>query len=130
MYAQHAGTSSSSTGINMNINNRPVTSQLNKTQSSSQQDTSLQQSGQWKKGKWTSQEDQLLRDTVQEIGPDGVKDWLLVAKRVPNRSHKQCRERWTNHLCPQIRKQQWTEEEKRTLVKSWRKFSFQRNITK
>jgi hypothetical protein len=47
--------------------------------------------GQWKKGKWTPLEDQLLRDVVAEVGPDGVKDWFIVCKRIPNRSHKQCR---------------------------------------
>ncbi|KAJ4461500.1 hypothetical protein PAPYR_2081 [Paratrimastix pyriformis] len=39
------------------------------------------------------QEDTLLRQAVAECGANGgTKDWMKIAERVPNRSHKQCRE--------------------------------------
>jgi hypothetical protein len=47
--------------------------------------------GQVRKGKWTPLEDQMLKDVVAEVAPDRVKDWLIVCRKIPNRSHKQCR---------------------------------------
>ena len=41
----------------------------------------------------------------------GTRNWSVVAKRVPSRVGKQCRERWHNHLCPDVVKCDWTEEE-------------------
>ncbi|KAK2952348.1 putative Transcriptional activator Myb [Blattamonas nauphoetae] len=78
-----------------------------------------------KRGKWTPAEDAMLKQIVAESGPDGVKDWLLVSKKIPNRSHKQCRERWTNHLDPLIKKESWTEDEKCQLVRSWFRYGNQ-----
>ena len=41
----------------------------------------------------------------------GVKNWSEIAKHMPNRAGKQCRERWHNHLSPEVVKADWTEEE-------------------
>lgn len=43
-------------------------------------------------------------------------NWTSVAEKLPNRSGKQCRERWHNHLNPGIKKGDWTEEEDRLIV--------------
>ncbi len=56
----------------------------------------------------TQQEDELVLRLVQEHGP---KNWSFIAKQLPGRIGKQCRERWHNHLNPQISKDKWTEEE-------------------
>ncbi len=56
---------------------------------------------------WTSVEDRRLRQLV-EVSPG---NWNLIAISLPGRNGKQCRERWLNHLKPDIRKGHWTEEE-------------------
>ena len=42
---------------------------------------------------------------------NGPKKWSEIAKYLPGRIGKQCRERWYNHLDPNINKKGWTEEE-------------------
>ena len=64
---------------------------------------------------WTEEEDSLLLGLVAE---KGVTRWGLIAKTLKtalnlhNRTGKQCRERWHNHLNPNINKDSWTEQEK------------------
>nr|XP_023884308.1 transcription factor MYB118-like isoform X2 [Quercus suber] len=65
------------------------------------------------KGQWTPQEDRLL---VQLIDRFGRKIWSQIARIITGRVGKQCRERWHNHLRPDIRKDNWTEEEDRILI--------------
>lgn len=48
---------------------------------------------------WSPQEDALLQQAVAQFGPQR---WSLIARSVPNRLGKQCRERWFNHLDPSI----------------------------
>jgi len=62
---------------------------------------------------WTKQEDDVLASAVQQMGPRG---WSQIAHRLPGRIGKQCRERWHNHLDPNVRKDPWTEEETRILL--------------
>ena len=59
-------------------------------------------------GPWTPAEDVVLLSAVKEGGP---RNWSIIAKRLPGRIGKQCRERWHNHLDPEISKRAWTEEE-------------------
>jgi hypothetical protein len=37
---------------------------------------------------------------------------------LPGRIGKQCRERWFNHLNPNINKERWTEEEDRVIIEA------------
>ncbi|GAV67951.1 Myb_DNA-bind_6 domain-containing protein [Cephalotus follicularis] len=67
------------------------------------------------KGQWTSQEDRLLTQLVQQYG---IKKWSLIAKMLNGRMGKQCRERWHNHLRPDIKKDQWSEEEDKILIQA------------
>ena len=57
---------------------------------------------------WTAEEDQKLRDV---IAVHGASRWSLIASHMENRIGKQCRERWANHLCPNVQKGEWTKEE-------------------
>lgn len=41
----------------------------------------------------------------------GSQKWSDVAKKMPGREGKQCRERWHNHLSPSIKKTPWTPTE-------------------
>ncbi|XP_027361603.1 uncharacterized protein LOC113869477 [Abrus precatorius] len=65
------------------------------------------------KGSWTKEEDDCLVELVRK---HGVKRWSVIAKYLPGRIGKQCRERWHNHLDPAIKKDAWTEEEELTLA--------------
>lgn len=71
------------------------------------------------KSNWTEEEDQLL---IQVVGEKGAKNWSKIAAYFPKRIGKQCRERWHNHLCPDINKTKWSEEEDRILVAAHSKF--------
>jgi hypothetical protein len=46
----------------------------------------------------------------------GIARWSEIAKQVPGRIGKQCRERWFNHLDPEIKKSDWTPEEDAKLI--------------
>ena len=60
------------------------------------------------KGPWTAEEDNIVMQLVAEHGPH---HWSLIASHLPGRIGKQCRERWHNHLNPNIRRDDWTPEE-------------------
>eukprot|EP00475_Leptophrys_vorax_P013921 TRINITY_DN20267_c0_g1_i1.p1 TRINITY_DN20267_c0_g1~~TRINITY_DN20267_c0_g1_i1.p1 ORF type:complete len:171 (-),score=22.95 TRINITY_DN20267_c0_g1_i1:50-562(-) len=56
------------------------------------------------KRSWTKMEDELLMQLVQQVGP---RRWTVIASKLPHRTGKQCRERWHNHLEPNVKKQKW-----------------------
>lgn len=69
-----------------------------------------------KKGQWTDDEDQVVREEVAKGGgPLNVK-WADVAEVLPGRLGKQVRERWQNHLDPQLSKEPWEEAEDQLLI--------------
>jgi Myb-like DNA-binding domain len=57
-----------------------------------------------RKKPWTEEEDNLVRKLVEKYGPQR---WSFIAKFVEGRLGKQCRERWHNHLNPNILKVEW-----------------------
>ncbi|XP_031111958.1 transcription factor MYB119-like [Ipomoea triloba] len=66
------------------------------------------------KGQWTEEEDRLLIRLVNQYGD---RRWSVIATNIVGRAGKQCRERWHNHLRPDIiKKEWWSEEEERVLV--------------
>ncbi|CAA3011210.1 transcription factor MYB3R-3-like isoform X1, partial [Olea europaea subsp. europaea] len=65
------------------------------------------------KGPWTPEEDEKIVELVAKYGPT---KWSIIAKSLPGRIGKQCRERWHNHLNPNIKKDAWTLEEELTLL--------------
>ncbi|XP_044522878.1 transcriptional activator Myb-like isoform X2 [Gracilinanus agilis] len=67
------------------------------------------------KGPWTKEEDQRVIELVQKYGP---KHWSVIAKLLKGRIGKQCRERWHNHLNPEVKKTSWTEEEDRIIYQA------------
>lgn len=66
------------------------------------------------KGPWTKEDDDKVVELVKEFGP---KKWSKIAERLPGRVGKQCRERWHNHLNPEIRKDAWSVEEDNTILR-------------
>ncbi|XP_048322558.2 transcription factor MYB3R-3 isoform X1 [Ziziphus jujuba] len=69
------------------------------------------------KGPWTQEEDDKIVELVSKYGPT---KWSLIAKSLPGRIGKQCRERWHNHLNPEIKKDAWTLEEELALMNAHR----------
>ncbi|KAJ4840208.1 hypothetical protein Tsubulata_002960 [Turnera subulata] len=67
------------------------------------------------KGQWTIDEDRLLIQLVEQYG---VRKWSHIAQMLPGRIGKQCRERWHNHLRPDIKKDTWTDEEDKILIQA------------
>ncbi len=55
----------------------------------------------------------------------GPKRWTLIAKHLPGRIGKQCRERWHNHLNPDIKKCPWTEEEDNLIYNAHKEYGNQ-----
>ncbi|XP_050908195.1 transcription factor MYB10 [Lathyrus oleraceus] len=67
-----------------------------------------------KKGTWSNEEDQLLREYVTKYG---VGKWDSVRKKTKLvRDGKSCRLRWLNHLNPILKKCSFNEEEGRKLI--------------
>jgi hypothetical protein len=75
---------------------------------------------------WTDAEDAKLRSVVDnhrtpkqvmpgEKGPTSRIRWSQLAKMMPNRTGKQCRERWADHVDPQLKRVAWSAEEDETL---------------
>ncbi|XP_050236704.1 transcription factor MYB64-like [Mercurialis annua] len=67
------------------------------------------------KGQWTEEEDRKLIRLVKQFG---VRKWAQIAEKLAGRAGKQCRERWHNHLRPDIKKESWSEEEEKILVEA------------
>ncbi len=65
------------------------------------------------KNMWTSAEDKRLRELVGS----SPANWNAIAANLPGRSAKQCRERWANHLSPNIHKGGWTKREDDIIIR-------------
>ena len=67
-----------------------------------------------KKMPWNQYDDFQLSRIIERHGLIG---WNNIASLVPGRSPKQCRERWINHLNPDVRNGTWNPEEDRVLLR-------------
>ncbi|XP_046662074.1 myb-related protein B-like isoform X3 [Homalodisca vitripennis] len=74
------------------------------------------------KGPWTKEEDETVMELVEKYGP---KKWTLIARHLKGRIGKQCRERWHNHLNPNIKKTAWTEDEDRVIYDAHKRWGNQ-----
>lgn len=61
------------------------------------------------KKSWNTEEDALLLKLIDNYGTNG--SWSLISGKMGNRTGKQCRERYHNHLKNGITKVPWTKEE-------------------
>jgi hypothetical protein len=92
--------------------------------------TAIQIAGRWEKvlnpdlikGSWTREEDLTIQEFVRMNGP---RNWVQLALLLPGRIGKQCRERWTNHLNPEVFKGGWSREEDEKLIELRQKFGNQ-----
>ena len=67
----------------------------------------------FKKAKFTSSEDELLRELVK---PEGRNDWAEIATHFSNRNARQVKERWEYYLSPEVNNGPWTPEEDQILI--------------
>jgi Myb-like DNA-binding domain len=65
------------------------------------------------RGPWSKSEDARLKQLVSVHQP---KNWTVLATKLGTRSGKQCRERWLNHLNPDIKKGPWSSSEDALLI--------------
>jgi len=66
------------------------------------------------KRSWTPEEDAVLVAAVEKYG---AARWSVIATHLSTgRMGKQCRERWNNHLSPDVKKSEWSEEEDRAIL--------------
>jgi hypothetical protein len=92
--------------------------------------TSQQIGGRWEsvlkpdliKGSWTREEDLKIQ---QFVSVHGACNWVQLATFLPGRIGKQCRERWLNHLNPEVQHVCWTEAEDELLMKLHEEFGNQ-----
>jgi pre-mRNA-splicing factor CDC5/CEF1 len=76
--------------------------------------------------RWAPGEDAVLQRAVTLVPRDTLRRWTRIAERVPDRTAKQCRARWTEYLDPVRESRAWTEEDSdllhflvRTVGKAW-----------
>jgi hypothetical protein len=62
-------------------------------------------------------EDSQLASLVAKFG---VRNWDDVAKHMPDRTARQCRDRWKFYVCPSVNRAPWTVEEDRLLLSKHR----------
>ena len=65
------------------------------------------------KQQFTLEEDLKLQGLVQQCG---TKNWELISQLMGNRNERQCKERWTKYLSPDLNNSPWTADEDRLLV--------------
>ena len=72
----------------------------------------------WKKHIWKAEQDAQLERLVAAMTAEGGKmRWSAVGKQMVGRSGKQCRERWHNHLSPDVDKSDWSAEEDAAIIR-------------
>ncbi|RYG69817.1 hypothetical protein EON64_01765 [archaeon] len=74
-----------------------------------------------KSGHWTPEEDSKLAELVQEHGYK----WTVIAKLMDGRTSNRCRQRWSYHIDPALKKGNWTEEEDALIVDRRTSFNMQ-----
>ena len=75
-------------------------------------------SGGGKKNAWTKEEDTIL---MRVVATEGAGHWTKVAEHLPGRMGRQCRERWFNHLAPDVKKGDWTADEDQRILAAVRR---------
>ncbi|RAL47588.1 hypothetical protein DM860_011326 [Cuscuta australis] len=95
--------------------NNGVSSSSSSSSSSMKKHPKGRKKGKSSKGQWSVEEDRIL---IQLVEKHGVRKWSHIAQLLKGRIGKQCRERWHNHLRPNIKKDVWSEEEDEILIKA------------
>lgn len=65
---------------------------------------------------WAADEDERLRRLVAQHGP---RQWGMISRLHGTRNDWQCRERWQNHLSPDVRKSDWSDAEDEMILRGY-----------
>ncbi|OAD00559.1 Homeodomain-like DNA binding domain-containing transcription factor, partial [Mucor lusitanicus CBS 277.49] len=74
-----------------------------------------------RKGAWTEEEDQLLREGVSKY----PNQWSKIADMLPGRTDDQCAKRWRESLDPSIDRSEWTPAEDTLLMAKYEEYGSQ-----
>ncbi|KAG1171261.1 hypothetical protein G6F70_005088 [Rhizopus microsporus] len=74
-----------------------------------------------RKGAWTDEEDQLLREGVSKY----PNQWSKIADMLEGRTDDQCAKRWRESLDPSIDRSEWTAEEDKRLMEKYEEYGSQ-----
>lgn len=74
------------------------------------------------KKKFTKEEDEKLKELVNKMG---AKRWNSIAKHIPGRNGRQCRDRYQNYLIPGFFNGHWSLEEDELLLQKYKEFGSQ-----
>ena len=69
--------------------------------------------------RFTEAEDARLKALVKK---DGIRNWEEIARRMPGRSSRQCRDRYNNYLFKEILHKPWTPEEDKIIIEKYQIF--------
>lgn len=69
--------------------------------------------------KFSINEDSMLKNIVGIFGP---KNWRLIASMIPNKTARQCRDRYMNYLAPGYVHSNWTKEEDLLLAEKFEEY--------
>ncbi|KAK8871049.1 hypothetical protein M9Y10_008962 [Tritrichomonas musculus] len=69
--------------------------------------------------KFTNEEDLLI---IKLVGDNQYPNWNEIAKNIPSKSGRQCRERFQNYLSPNLSKEPWTKEEDELIISLYKEF--------
>lgn len=72
-----------------------------------------------KRKKFTAEEDARL---LSLIDVHGSNDWKLISRLMKDRSPRQCKERYINHLSPELNTGPWTPEEDKLLYECYKHY--------
>ena len=72
------------------------------------------------KGQWSPEEDNLLKEHVENYGP---KNWWFCSMNIPGRSSRQCRDHWNYILSPNLKKGNWTSRDIFLIMLFYKKFN-------
>lgn len=72
-----------------------------------------------KKRKFTAEEDGKILSLVKTLGEHA---WIKIAKKLSNRTPRQCRERWKHYLVVNSNNSEWTKEEDSILMTRFHEF--------
>lgn len=110
--------SESSSPISTSINDKNLIASLQDLQAEQQRRARLAGPSS-KKVKFTKAEDVRLMMLVQEYS---TKDWKTIAEHMYPRTARQCRERWTNYVNPNLSKDPWSKDEDLLLIEKHNEF--------
>jgi hypothetical protein len=102
---------------NMKIQNEMIKQENNKSNNKKHEEHQITFKIIKRRIPWNEKEDEAI---IELVNLYGTKNWTIISnemakKKFKNRSGKQCRERWHNHLNPKVNKENWSENEEKIL---------------